>query len=72
MRNLRVNPKHITDGQAMNLIFDACRGNDDRDNYQTESFDVGFKQYGGNEHLCEVKAKDGSWVATAIVDQFDA
>ncbi len=70
MRNVSTVIKGFGEGRAMDIIFDACRANPDRQERTVRLFTVTFKAFGNCEHLAEVRDGFGI-VATAIVDQFD-
>lgn len=59
---------NISEGKAMEAIFNACRANAKREDKGAVSFRVwGFN----SEHEATLRDANGVVVAIAIVDQFD-
>lgn len=65
MRDLQHLPS-ITEGKAMELILDACRANERRENRQVQGHTVTFM---GSEAV--LRDPEGIVVALAYVDNFD-
>lgn len=62
--------KGMTNDQAMNAIFDACRANEKREDKGLVSFRAsGLLEKG--EFFATLRNTDGAIVATAVVDKFD-
>lgn len=73
MRDL-IHRESITEGRAMNMIFDAARDNAERvTRYHLPSLHrVEFRPlFNGREHEAVLIREDGLRVAIAIVDEFD-
>ena len=58
---------NISEGKAMEAIFNACRANEARE----PKGNVTFKRFWSGEHEAALRDADGVVVAIAIVDQFD-
>jgi len=64
---------NLTEAQAMNIIFNAARGNTKRTTRTVGEFTVTFTQFAdGNCHEAAARDADGVVVILANVDQFDA
>lgn len=63
----------ITEEQATEIIFNACRGNADRAPFSDENgYGVTFMIHAcGNEHSATLRDPSGTVVAHAVVDEFD-
>ena len=73
MRDL-THHESITEGRAMNMIFDAARDNANRETrYHLQTLHrVEFRPLtNGNEHEAVLIREDGLRIAIAIVDEFD-
>lgn len=71
MHNL-THAANITEGQAMNLIFDACSANPKREGRDVGSYTVKFKQCAFSvEHEATVYDANGFVQAHAFVDETD-
>lgn len=67
---------HLTEADASNLIFDACRANEARANVTTktragQAVSVTFTALPSGEHMARVIDENGFLIAAAWVDQFD-
>jgi hypothetical protein len=71
MKNLTHSKSLISEGLAMNLIFDACRSNVRRGQRYIKGFDITFTRNTDGTHRAVVFNKDGTICATANVDRFD-
>lgn len=70
MHNL-ITSSAITEGKAMSMFFDACRGNPQRNEWKgPEGFTVQFFKVAG-KFLAIMRDKWGGWTASASVDEFD-
>lgn len=73
MRDLQ-HSHHITEGRAMNMIFDAARDNPNRETryHWPSGYRVTFKKLvTGSDYEAVVIRKDEMRVAIAIVDEWD-
>lgn len=68
MRNLTYLQEKISEGKAMEAIFDACRANKDR--VKTKNVSFRLMAWGG-EYEATLRDETGIVVAIAIVDEFD-
>jgi uncharacterized protein YoaH (UPF0181 family) len=59
--------KGVTEGPAINAIFDACRANEKRENRGN----VVFRPFHEDEYFAVLYDADGKRMASAIIDQFD-
>ncbi len=72
MRNLE-HTTDITEGAATEAIFDACRANPESETRKVGDYTVSFGIFSnGREHEAAVRNSEGTVVALAIVDEFDA
>lgn len=71
MQNVQTSAK-ITEGKATDFIFDACRANEDRNNWKNaEGYAVTFKRCADGTHEAALRDPCGEVVALANVDSFD-
>ncbi len=70
MRNLETMPASITEGFAMNAIFDATRSNYDRSEWVKGDLKVSFKLLKDGEYEAVLR-RNGTVAAIAIIDEFD-
>ena len=72
MQNVEFTAAKITEGKAENLIFDACRANEDRADWKNaEGYAVTFKLCADGTHEAALRDASGEVVALANVDSFD-
>lgn len=64
---------HISESQAMDYIFTACRGNESFENRTLAGYDIEFKKTVNDQWLASVIApnQERTVVAVAFVDKFD-
>lgn len=71
MQNVKTSVK-ITEGKATDLIFDACRANEARNEWKNaEGYAVTFKLCADGMHEAALRNPSGEVVALANVDEFD-
>lgn len=71
MYNVQTNEK-ISEGEAENLIFDACRANEARADWKNaKGFAVSFRLRVDGDHEAALRNPEGEVVALAVVDAFD-
>ena len=66
MREL-IHTNEITEGKAMDAIFNACRANEKRE----PTGNVTFLLMANGDHQATLRNSDLTVIAVAIVDQFD-
>ena len=72
MQNFQHAPTLITEGTAMSLIFDACRGNARRESRVFGAFSVTFTEsFDGERHEACLRDDEGIVIAHADVDSMD-
>jgi len=70
MRN--VETTQISEGKATGLIFDACRANEDRNDWKNaEGYAVSFRLRTDGDYEAALRNPEGIVVALAVVDKFD-
>lgn len=72
MQNFQHAATLITEGTAMDLIFDACRGNARRESRVLGAFSVTFTEsFDGTQHEACLRDDEGVVIALADVDSMD-
>lgn len=61
----------VTEGQITNVVFDACRANEDRNERNINGFNVRFNLKANGEYQVTVRNAEVVVVAFANVDEFD-
>ncbi len=71
MYALNYNDKVTSEHEIIEMIFNACRANEARENVKIGDCSVKFSQVSETEHKVRVYGWGGNEVASAVVDKFD-